>query len=423
MSQGFILLPIGSHCYHYLMRRTLKPFALRLFQFVIGSLCVLASVSTVWASNELELSISPAMSLGPTLNFAGQELSYSNDTVGDWQAYVALTGLATDQSNTSNQSPKAFGDVSNAQFIVQKANGFFQLFAMGGAFSQPALAGNYTRAYTQTDGTYGWLPVGWITLAPSNEWELNIGKIFAIGGGENTFTYQNINIQRGLLWTQTNVVTRGMQLNYTGDAFSANLAWTDGPYSNTYNWVSGQVTIPINERHGINASWTGAVTSNNINTMASPLMQDNSQITTLNYAYNSPHWSLTPYVQMTLVPAAPEVGIMGSSGTRGAAFMGTYRFNPIENGKVAKQNISLPLRLEYLDSWGNSGVSTNNLMYGPNSAAWSATLTPTWQRGAFFTRLEGSYVRALNATPGNAFGLNGNANSQARIMLEAGILY
>ena len=405
------------------MRCTSKPFALRLFHFVIGSLSVFASATTVRASNELELSISPAMSLGPTLNFAGQELSYSDDRVGDWQAYVALTGLAADQSNTSNQSPKAFGDVSNAQFIVQKTNGFFQLFAMGGAFSQPALATNYTRAYTQTDGTYGFMPVGWITLAPSNAWQLNVGKIFAIGGGENTFTYQNINIQRGLLWTQTNVVTRGMQLNYAGESFSANLAWTDGPYASAYNWVSAQISVPLNQHHGVNASWTGAVSSNNINTMASPLMQDNSQITTLNYAFNSPHWSLTPYVQMTLVPAAPEVGIMGSSGTRGVSLMGTYRVNPAENGKTPKQNISLPLRLEYLDSWGNSGVSSNNLMYGPNSGAWSATLTPTWQRGAFFTRLEGSYVRALNATPGNAFGLNGNANSQARIMLEAGILY
>lgn len=367
--------------------------------------------------------IAPSMSLGPTLNFGGKALQYHDDSLGDWRAFVAATGLAVAQSNTSNASPKDFGDVSNAQVMIQKTSGWLQLFAMGGAYSQPALAGNYTRAYTQTDGTWGFFPVGWISLAPSDEWRLDIGKIFAIGGGENTFTYQNINVQRGLLWTQTNVVTRGMQLNYTGSAFSANLAWTDGSYSNTYNWVSGQVTVPINERHGVNVSWTGSVSANAMNTMATPLLQNNSQITTLNYAYNSPHWSVTPYLQMTVVPAAPQVGILGSSGTQGAAILGTYRFNPTEGGKPAKQNISLPLRLEYLNSWGNSGVSSSNLMYGPNSAAWSATLTPTWQRGALFARLEGSYVRALNITQGSAFGLNGNANGQARVMLEAGILY
>lgn len=390
---------------------------------VLTALALSSASGAVLAHDALDESISPAMSLGPTLNFAGQKLSYRNETMGDWQAYVALSGLAAAQSNTSNASPKDFGDVSNAQFMLQKTSGWLQLFAMGGAYSQPALASNYTRAYTQTDGTWGFFPVGWITLAPSNEWQLNIGKIFAIGGGENTFTYQNINIQRGLLWTQTNVVTRGMQLNYQGDTFSANLAWTDGSYSNTYNWLSGQLTVPLNERHSLNASWTGSVSANAMNTMATPLLQNNSQITTLNYGYNNPHWSLSPYLQMTVVPAAPEVGILGSSGTRGAAILGTYRINPLEQGKPVKQNITLPLRLEYLNSWGNSGVSSNNLMYGPNSAAWSATLTPTWQRGAFFTRLEGSYVRALNASSGASFGLNGNANGQARIMLEAGILY
>jgi hypothetical protein len=396
---------------------------MRLHRTILTMCLAPYALGTALAHDALDESISPAMSLGPTLNFAGQKLSYRNETMGDWQAYVALSGLAAAQSNTSNASPKDFGDVSNAQFMLQKTSGWLQLFAMGGAYSQPALASNYTRAYTQTDGTWGFFPVGWITLAPSNEWQLNIGKLFAIGGGENTFTYQNINIQRGLLWTQTNVVTRGMQLNYQGDTFSANLAWTDGSYSNTYNWLSGQLTVPLNERHSLNASWTGSVSANAMNTMATPLLQNNSQITTLNYGYNNPHWSLSPYLQMTVVPAAPEVGILGSSGTRGAAILGTYRINPLEQGKPVKQNITLPLRLEYLNSWGNSGVSSNNLMYGPNSAAWSATLTPTWQRGAFFTRLEGSYVRALNASSGASFGLNGNANGQARIMLEAGILY
>lgn len=398
-------------------------FLMRLHRTILTMCLAPYALGTALAHDALDESISPAMSLGPTLNFAGQKLSYRNETMGDWQAYVALSGLAAAQSNTSNASPKDFGDVSNAQFMLQKTSGWLQLFAMGGAYSQPALASNYTRAYTQTDGTWGFFPVGWITLAPSNEWQLNIGKLFAIGGGENTFTYQNINIQRGLLWTQTNVVTRGMQLNYQGDTFSANLAWTDGSYSNTYNWLSGQLTVPLNERHSLNASWTGSVSANAMNTMATPLLQNNSQITTLNYGYNNPHWSLSPYLQMTVVPAAPEVGILGSSGTRGAAILGTYRINPLEQGKPVKQNITLPLRLEYLNSWGNSGVSSNNLMYGPNSAAWSATLTPTWQRGAFFTRLEGSYVRALNASSGASFGLNGNANGQARIMLEVGILY
>ena len=33
-----------------------------------------------------------------------------------------------------------------------------------------------------------------------------------------------------------------------------------------------------------------------------------------------------------------------------------------------------------------------NLLYGPGSAAWSVTVTPTYQKNIFFTRAELSYV-------------------------------
>ena len=34
-------------------------------------------------------------------------------------------------------------------------------------------------------------------------------------GAEYTFTFENINIERGLLWNQENAINRGLQLNYT----------------------------------------------------------------------------------------------------------------------------------------------------------------------------------------------------------------
>lgn len=379
--------------------------------------------STLRADELVDMGISPPIGMEPTLGFGSQGLKFTNDTMGDWQIHSVLTGLAAIQSNTSNQSPKNFGDVSNAQVMLQKTSGWLQLFATAGAYDMPALAANYRRTYTQTESTWGFLPLGWVSIVPNHEWRLDIGKMLAIGGGENTLTYQNFNVQRGILATVTNMVTRGVQLNYLGEGVTASVAWTDGTYSNTYNWLSGQVTVPINRRHSVLASWTGALSSNAMNTMATPLLQNNSQISNLIYTYNSPYWSLAPYLQMTVVPAAPEVGILGASGSQGISLLGTYRVTPQIDGRTPRQNISLPLRLEYFTTWGNSGFSNNNLMFGPNSGAWSATLTPTWQRGIWFGRIEGSYVRALNQTPGAAFGLNGNANSQTRFMLEVGMLY
>lgn len=369
------------------------------------------------------MGISPPIGMESSLSFGGGGAKFSDEMIGDWQMRGVLTGLAAAQSNTSNNGPKDFGDVSNAQVMLQKTSGWLQAFLAAGAYDMPALAANYRRTYTQTEGTWGFLPLGWVSIVPSPEWRLDVGKMLAIGGGENTLTYQNFNIQRGLLATVTNMVTKGVQLNYLGSDVTASVAWTNGTYSNTYNWLSGQVQVPFNNRHSVLASWTGALSSNAMNTMATPLLQNNSQITNLIYTYNSDYWSLAPYLQMTVVPAAPEVGILGTSGSQGIALLGAYRFTPLIDGRTPRQNVSLPVRLEYFNTWGNSGFSNNNLMFGPNSAAWSATLTPTWQRGMWFGRLEGSYVRALNPTQGAAFGLNGNANSQTRVMLEIGMLY
>ncbi|WP_353506543.1 outer membrane beta-barrel protein [Polynucleobacter sp. TUM22923] len=63
------------------------------------------------------------------------------------------------------------------------------------------------------------------------------------------------------------------------------------------------------------------------------------------------------------------------------------------------------------------------MLYGAGSSAWSFTFTPTYQINQYFVRVEASYVKASNTTGGLAFGYSGNNNSQARAMMEVGILY
>jgi len=51
------------------------------------------------------------------------------------------------------------------------------------------------------------------------------------------------------------------------------------------------------------------------------------------------------------------------------------------------------------------------------------TFTPTYQQGIFFVREELSYVQAISITPGFAFGRSGGAHSQARVMIEGGVVF
>lgn len=75
-------------------------------------------------------------------------------------------------------------------------------------------------------------------------------------------------------------------------------------------------------------------------------------------------------------------------------------------------------RAEYIDSSGGS-----NLLYGAESSAWSITLTPTYQQGVFFARAEASYVQIESGVAGSQFGTSGNSDSQARLLIETGLLF
>ena len=57
------------------------------------------------------------------------------------------------------------------------------------------------------------------------------------------------------------------------------------------------------------------------------------------------------------------------------------------------------------------------------SAAWSLTVTPTYQYKIYFIRGEASYVSADKATAGSAFGLTGMDKSQVLVLFEVGALF
>jgi hypothetical protein len=364
-----------------------------------------------------------SIAMGDTLAFSGQGVRFENAWIGAWQLSAALTGLGAIESNASGTNLRSYGDVSNAQAILEKSTGLLQFFAIAGYYSIPELSTSYLRAATQTQRSWGPLPIAYASIVPDDNWSLNVGNLFALGGAEGTFSYENTNIQRGLLWGQTNSVSQGAQLNYKNERWTTSLAWTDGAYSGTFNWVGASLGYKLSPTMTISGVWNGSLSGNPANSARTPLLQNNSQIANLLFGYKGEFWGFAPYLQYSVVPANPTIGIEGVSGSQGIGFLGTYRITPLVNGQPAKRNITLPFRLEYMNTWGNSGTSTNNLLFGSNSAAWSATFTPTWQQGPYFARIEGSYVSALNYTPGAAFGTTGNTRGQARGVLELGILF
>ena len=331
------------------------------------------------------------------------------------------SGLFQWQNNRFPGNRPWQADLSNGQFFFQKTDGIFQFYTQFGAYSIAALGVPYISAATGTFGyraplpgnLWGWFPQGFAKIAPTDNFSIEGGKLPTLIGAEYTFSFENINIERGLLWNQEPAVSKGGQANLTLGPVALSLSFTDGFDSGVYNWVTGSATWTINSANSLQFVGGGNVGKTNVSTLRTPLPQSNSQIFDLIYTYNNDPWIVQPYFQATHVPGNASLGFSTSASTFGIAVLGNYH---VSGG------FNLGGRLEYISSTGSTATSPS-LLYGPGSGAFSFTLTPTYQWKYFFARAEFSWVKANGVVAGLGLGPNGNGDSQTRVMIETGILF
>jgi hypothetical protein len=233
-------------------------------------------------------------------------------------------------------------------------------------------------------------------------------------GAESTFTYQNFNIERGIVWNQENAINHGIQVNQTlGKYLAASVSWNDGYYSNRYSWLSGSVTLT----KGPNVlvyDGMGNLGQTAFQTIATPVA-NNSYMHAVIYTYTKGPWIISPYFQYGKLPTNAKVGVPTGTSSTGGALNVSYAF---------KSGFSLPARVEYLTSSGNATDGSVNLLgFGAGSAGTTFTATPTYQKGGFFVRADLAYVHASNFTTGDTFGKAGTDPSQFRTVGEFGFIF
>lgn len=377
---------------------------------VIGLITIALSLLVTHTASAAPLPM-PAMA-GP-LNTASPKV-FDAGPLGKLDVTGVLTGIGVWQGNPVPGDRAARADISNAQVFIQKTSGLVQFFLQAGAYNIPALGAPFLYTGNTISDFYGPLPQGYLKIAPTGNFSVMIGKLPTLIGAEYTFTFQNMNIERGLLWNQENAVNRGVQVNYGVGPLSASLSWNDGFYSNRYNWLWGSLSYAINSANTVSFVGGGNLGRTSFSSASTPLFQNNSDIYNLIYTYNSGPWMIQPYLQYTHVPTDQQIGVTRGTDTSGAALLANYSFTP---------RVSLAGRVEYIASTGNVGNGAVNLMFGPGSNAWSITLTPTYQDKGFFARAEFSFVRATNYTAGNGFGSQGMNPTQARGLIETGFMF
>jgi hypothetical protein len=325
-----------------------------------------------------------------------------------------VTGFAQFQNNPVPGDDNAQATLSNGQIFIQKADGKLQYYIQAGVYTMPTLSVPFLDAQHTVNNFYGPVPVVYLKLQAAKNTQFLIGQLPTLMGAESTFTYQNFNIERGIVWNQENAINRGIQINQTvGKYLSAAISWNDGYYSDRYSWLSGSATLTKGP-HSLVYDGMGNLGQTVYQTAATPLA-NNSYMHAVIYTYTKGPWIISPYFQYSKLPTNAKVGVFKGTSATGGALNASYAF---------KKGFSLPARVEYLTSSGSATDGSVNLLgFGAGSAGTTFTATPTYQKGGMFVRGDLAWMHASSYTSGAVFGKTGTAADQFRSVLEFGFIF
>lgn len=381
---------------------------LALLFFASPSLCLASLEAQIVPPTSLPL---PAM-VGPLSTAV--PVAFDAGPFGQLDATGVLSGFGDWENHPSSGDHAARVDIGNGQVFVQKPSGIVQFYLQAGVYNLPAVGTPTLSTRNTLHDFFGPLPLAYLTLAPKGSFSVSIGKLPTLFGAEDTFTFENLNIERGLLWNQEPAVSRGLQINYSKRKLNSSLAWNDGFYSNRYNWVTGALTYSFRAVDSIELVIGGHFGYTGHSSAATPLFQNNSTIYDAIYTHAAKQRFIETYLQYTNAPRNTRLSLDRTTATLGEAVLENYTFN---------QHLSMAGRIEYIGSTGNLHDGSANLIYGPGSRAASVTMTPTYQNKSFFARGEFSFVHAFDISQGDAFGPNGRSDAQLRGVIETGFLF
>jgi hypothetical protein len=329
-----------------------------------------------------------------------------------------VTGFSVFQNNSVPGDDNAQATLSNGQVFIQKADGKLQYYIQAGVYTMPTLSVPFLDAQHTVSDFYGPVPVAYLKLQAAKNTQFLIGSLPTLMGAESTFTYQNFNIERGIVWNQENAINRGIQVNQTlGKYLSAAISWNDGYYSNRYSWLSGSATL-TKGHHSLLYDGMGnlgqTAYAGQSSHLATPV-QNNGYMHAVIYTYTKGPWIVSPYFQYGKLPANAQVGVAKGTSATGGAINVSYAF---------KSGFSLPVRFESLTSSGSTTDGSVNMVgFGAGSGGVTFTATPTYQKGGMYLRGDLAVVHATDYTAGAAFGKTGTDANQFRTVLEFGFIF
>lgn len=303
-------------------------------------------------------------------------------------------------------------DVSNALLTLSKSTTQLQGSVTVGAYAFPVVgeAINPTTQQSANSYLYGFVPAYELAYVPNGNVTVSAGQLATLLGQENGFTFQNYNIQRGIVWNAEPVFSRGVRVAYANGKISGDLEYNDGYYSgNKGRAVEGLAGWAPTSNTDLSFAFIipGANTPPNV-TAAIANKREYDFMLTQTFG----KLQLEPYVLFIQSPSSGALGYTDSATALGGVLLAQYAWNSA---------YSVSGRFEsFANHSASSDTSANADLvgYGPGSRATTWTITPAYHLGPFFVRAEYSLVNVSNATVG--FGPTGTLTNQSRYLLEMG---
>lgn len=362
--------------------------------------------ATAWAAPALADPAPPSPSPAPSPVTVSGVLSGFTFTSDNPNATGAL-------DTPTGADPSSRTQLANALLTVTANSGKFRFTVVAGAYAFPVvgLAINPTFQQFANTNLYGPLPNAYAQYVPDSHWTISAGKLPTLLGQENTFTFQNPNIQRGLVWNMEPVVSNGIRVAYSGAHVSAALEYNDGFYSGNHRAFEGLLGWNPTSSN----SWQFIFILPDANTPSNAtVLIGNKREYDLMYTQQLGKLQLLPYALWVQSPASTALAFAKSQSAFGAVLMASYAFN---------DTLSLAGRAETLaDSSSTRDFTFNSdlIGYGPGSSATTFTLTPAYKAAHLMVRGEWSYVYVNNLLPSLGFGPGGLRTNQTRFGLELG---
>ncbi|MBE7563268.1 outer membrane beta-barrel protein [Acidithiobacillus sp. HP-6] len=367
-------------------------------------------------------------SLSPSIAFAAvsdiaMPPAYTIDagTIGKVKVAGVLDGYAYAQTNAPFNQKTYSANMANGMLHIYSNDKFIGFSIWAGANTSNVLGAFNDKPNFTPHGT---MKFGYLTINPNKHFQIGIGQIASPEGLECGFDYKNSNI---VSTTLSNVQTgpqRGVQLQYSSGPYYAYMSWSDGYYTNRYNFLSWLFSYSFNKKDiinfygGANLGHTGYLT----NQTEGDIAENNSTMFGGWLTYNLHNLTITPEVQYQYAPKITKLGLPTSSSNITAALFADYELS---------KHYTVGSFVEYAKGFiGNNSfknnpdmiANANYLGYGLDSSLYGLSVTPTYSNYGLFARLNLAYMNVSNISLGDGFGVTGMKNNQFSAIAEIGFV-